>query len=770
MKFFIISLLILLILGFFLFFYFILAYYDDDETDFSEPSPEEPPSEEPPPEEKDKEPVCNPCDKTYYRCTAGCDGELQEQTCEECCGGGCSGWSTIEDCSSWQMCDASARSCSCEGECLETPENPRYYDNPTYGDLPDKNKGNSNIFLPVKLDWDDVEGWGKEDGPQSYAMRITTSTGAFSDILDKSEYIPGACRLPSNKTSGWEVKACCGADGTNCGQESNWNLSTNLAPELVSPYDPDWVGPTSTKNVALPTNPDWCDVEQASSTLLRVYVLQGGEKICHPNLLSTKEGKEFCDPWIIRKTRRDIEQLEKTLFSDFLDEDMYFFAATTTYLWEVATCLDDSGLNCKDFSQQWTFTTKEATSSEAFLASPPNDPSGQKPVGLPLILDWRKDAGINSWQYKIDSKQGITNVSQSRSFDYPELSLNTFYQWQALSCFDYEGKKCQDSWSETYTFKTTGQPPNLIYPASGAVNIVIPVNFDWQDAGGAKSYIFKIQGAGLSLEKPVDKSEFSLDYPDLKMLTDYTWQVKTCAREKGQVCGQYGSPQNFKTFRISPPKNPSYPQNGGMLFTDEHFLSWEKVLGAKAYQYEIKLLSVSPEEKSQECSVPPLKTSLANSDYMELGCLGQYQWQTKACLDVNCREASEWSSSWTFTFLEGGTGSGGLVPCGRSKDNPNTPWSEREPCEIKHLFLSIKIIFDFLLLRVMPIILVLLTIATGVMFYTSLGRAFTMAQIISLWKAAGIGLGLIFFAWTIVNLLLRFAGYNISIFGNWYSL
>ena len=46
----------------------------------------------------------------------------------------------------------------------------------------------------------------------------------------------------------------------------------------------------------------------------------------------------------------------------------------------------------------------------------------------------------------------------------------------------------------------------------------------------------------------------------------------------------------------------------------------------------------------------------------------------------------------------------------------------------------------------------------------------TMARVISLWKATGIGLGIVFFAWTIVNILLKLTGFNIGIFGNWYQI
>ncbi|MBI2450329.1 MAG: hypothetical protein HYV47_02190 [Candidatus Nealsonbacteria bacterium] len=661
----------------------------------------------------------------------------------------------------------------CSGACYPAPDLKPLDD----ADLLPKNVSDGSKYkLPINFGWEDNVEKEVAKSPNfctvgSYEFNIVNPplskivTDTQLQTVDDSAY-KLECQIKSGGDYLWRVRACLNAGGEDCGEWPNGqSFGTNLAPELIAPYDADWAG-LDMGGTSTPTTLDWCDVEKAESYRLGVYIIQGGQKVCHPNLLAAKNGREFCDSWVLRKQRRDPEQIEKTLFSDFLDEDMYFFTGTTTYAWEILTCTDDSGIDCGEPSQQWTFKTSEKAAVETFLVAPPDDPQGLKPVGFPLVLDWRKDAGINSWWYKIDSKQELARTSRSRSFDYPELSLNTFYQWQALSCFDYEGKKCQNSWSDIYTFKTTGQPPNLTYPATEAAGIPIPVNFKWDAVSGAKSYVFEIKGE----EKITDKPEITFDFPDLLQETNYSWRVKTCIRDNGQVCGNYGSSQNFKTFRISPPLSPTYPQNRGMLFTDEHFLSWEKVVGAKAYQYEVKLLSKAAEEQSQDCSVPPLKTELVNSSYTELGCLGRYQWQVRSCLDQNCQETSNWSNSWTFTFLEGGMSQGGLVPCGRATDNQKTPWNEREPCQIKHLFLSIKIILDFLLFRITPIILVLLTIATAVTLYTALGQAIAMAQIMSLWKAAGIGLSLIFFAWTLVNVLLKLTGFNIGIFGNWYNL
>lgn len=730
------------------------------------------------------------CQTTTENCSNGCDSSSSSATEHISGPDGPDQIQSYGQVGEYQVCPAEFNDWgetpptpTCSGSCYLPPILKSLDDD----SLSPKNiSENSKYKLPINFGWEDNVEKEIVKAPNfctvgSYEFNIPEPP--LSEIIPNTRYdqlvttsdsaYKLECQLKSNLDYQWQVRACLDSGGTDCGEWSDTsNFSTNLAPELVGPYDPDWQGAAQEGSTPTPVFLDWCDVKEANSLLLKIYILQGGEKICHPSLLSTKDGQAFCDSWIIRGKRRDPEQLEKKIFSDFTDEDMYFFTGDTNYGWEIATCTDNSGLECKDFSQQWTFTTKEKESLETFLISPPNDPLGQKPVGLSLVLDWRKDPGINSWRYKIDSKEEFSNVSGSRSLDYPELSLNSFYQWQVLSCTDYEGKKCQETWSETYTFKTTGQPPELIYPAAGATDIPIAVDFDWQDVPGAKSYIISIQGEGLDMNKTLNESDFSVDFPEfpIKQETNYTWQIKTCAKDNGQVCGAYSSPQGFRTFRIAPPSKPLYPQNGGMLFTDEHFLSWEKVTGAKAYQYETKLLAASAEEQSQTCSVPPLRTVLASSDYIELGCLGQYQWQARSCFDSQCQETSNWSSPWTFTFLEGGSGTAGLVPCGRATDNPKTPWSEREPCQIKHLFLLVQIIIDFLLIKIMPVIIVLLTVTTAVVLYTPFSQMVTMAQIRSLWKSAGIGLALILFAWVIVNLLLKFAGYNIGVFGNWYQL
>ncbi|MFH1713997.1 MAG: pilin [Candidatus Nealsonbacteria bacterium] len=696
---------------------------------------------------------------------------------------------TFQTMNSWQRCEPyqadweeNVPDYGCQGNCLQIPENDKYYDNPEYSDQPDKNIGNTKIKLPVKLDWSDVEGWGQEDGPQSYVVTVTTSTDKFSsEPLLKSEYVPRVCLLPSNKTTDWEAKACCTIDGNNCGLESDWDLTANSSPELVSPQDPDWTGDKSAENVPLPITLDWCSVEEAKSYQFLVYIIEDGEKKCHPLLASFTTGKEVCEPRALKKERREGD-IEKIVYSDFRDEFEGLFTKDTLYEWQISVCSDDIGINCEEFSHSWTFSPTGEVLPISYLAFPANDST----VGLPVVLDWNNQIGVNSYIYEItqvSNGQTITDktkVSQAKPLNYPDLSLNTLYRWKVKPCIDYESERCEDFFGEEWTFRTTGRAPSLNSPLSNEQNVVIPVSLSWENVPGSKSYILKVSGSGLNVQETLNKPEFSLDFPEypISQETNYSWQIRTCAWQDGKTCGQYGETQEFRTFRLPAPQNP-IPGNNGQLSTDENYVSWEKIPGAKAYQYKMSYVAKDDNEIDETCSsligqdlFSGPKLVLNNSDYLNLRCLGQYSWQIRSCLDKDCHETSNWSNNQTLTLLETSEAQGvGLVPCGKTVNDTKTPWNERDPCQVKHIFLLVKIVIDFLLFRLAPIALVLLTVATAVMFYFSVstGGPSPIIRAKSLWKSTGIGLALMFLAWTIVNIFLNLVGFQVGVFGNWYQ-
>lgn len=695
------------------------------------------------------------------------------------CAGYCSQCGTprvYTNCKNWQTCQGGSwsravPSCKCTGSCLEVPKNPRYYDNPTYSDRPDKSKDPNNIFLPVKLDWDDVAYWkAYPDGPQSYVIRIENTTkDPFSKVVNNSEYTPpedgNSCLLKSNTTHNWHVKACCNADGTNCGQESNWSFKTNQAPEPVAPYDPDWVG-SAIKVTSSPVTFDWCDVDNAKMYILRAY----------------RDGKEeYFSPLPIEKEK-------EVLKSEYFDQ-WEFFTKDLTYQWKVAACSTENWDDCQKegsggplYSQIWSVKpTGKILPAE--LISPPNDPTGENAVGLPVTLIWSGANWAHSYIYEINPRiPGDNFTSEAQvTLSWDRLALDTLYSWKVKSCWEYEGRACEPEWSEEWKFKTTGAPPNLNSPESNATEVIIPVQLDWTDVSGAGSYYYEVANnpdfTSLAATGTVKTSEVFVDYPNLKMLTDYWWRVKTCADIEGKICGRWSEIRKFKTFKLGAPSNPA-PTDGGSIFSGES-ISWEKVPFAKSYPYVLKYLSKPAEEIKEGCpglvggEVATGTTVINSVSSSLLQCLGEYQWQVRACLDLEGKECGDWGGPWRFSLIQPNPpAQGGIIPCGRSYDDPNTPYNERESCQFKHFFFIFKIILDFLLWRLTPIMLVLLTLATGVIYYFSISayRLTTMALAKSIWKAAGIGLFVIFLAWTIINLLLMFFGFQVEIFGKWWQI
>jgi hypothetical protein len=780
--------------------------------------------------------VCDSQYRTQYKCEPNnqCGNKILKRIQEKdryCpgnsdeCTGNWGDWYTISSsetqCQEWQVCKngdwtETELKCECAGQCLKEPKNPRYYDNPEYPTdpfNPEKGKDPNNVFLPVKLDWDDVKGWKggwKENGEikncsegcvQSYVIRFEkTAKNSYSTTVDKSEYNyredpnAGACFLKSGDNINWHVKACCNSDGTNCGPESNFQFKTNSAPEPIEPYDKDWNGPKKVENLTAEEieKLKWCETD--NSSLYKETIL-GGKSYYRPlsyKLLIYYSENDFCHPILLKDDKcheliLKASEAKGELFPppEFWDENHTFFTRLVPYAWKVAPCIDDGAAQCMDYSQLWRFEANFTLEKPTPL-SPPNDT--KTPIGLPVLLQWTAPYAASS-RYKIFDESGkIMKHGRIREFnlllDYPLLSLDRVYGWQIQPCYSYEwtneSKNCENVWSEPYWFRTTGRPPSWLSEKEKIDGkISIPAILEWENVPGAKSYRIKIWGGGLNLEKPVNEAKFYLDYPDLKQERVYSWQVKTCAKENGEVCGEWSETKSFKTFILSAPSNPS-PRDNEEIFTYQmpKVFSWNLIPYARYYEYTIDYVEKSPEEKS-ECPTGKVIDKIVSntSDLVSLNCLGKYQWQVRACLDKDCQEAGDWSNLWNFTLSQKvPPGGGGLVPCGRDYDDPRTLWNEREPCQIKHLFLLLRNILDFLFWRIGLIILVLLVIITGIIYYLSvfspeiLGEWAAIANIRSIWKYAGIGYGIIFLAWLIINLFLALVGYKFQIFGRWWEI
>ena len=97
---------------------------------------------------------------------------------------------------------------------------------------------------------------------------------------------------------------------------------------------------------------------------------------------------------------------------------------------------------------------------------------------------------------------------------------------------------------------------------------------------------------------------------------------------------------------------------------------------------------------------------------------------------------------------------GGLVPCGRSCDDPTTEIVESAPCTLCHLFVLFKRIVDFLTVNVVFPLTVLMFVVGGVIFLTAAGSPERITQGRNILTTAAIGLIIMLIAWLIVNTVL----------------
>ncbi len=462
----------------------------------------------------------------------------------------------------------------------------------------------------------------------------------------------------------------------------------------------------------------------------------------------------------------------------------------TTYEWEMAACshpnLTNCGVacnnastvqQCADFSERWSFTTETKEITPPTTTKPFYDPG--PPEVIPIVnmsdfLKWEraKEWGwwARSWYYEIKSGASVVvapTLTNSSGISFSDiwnlLSFDRQYNWHVKSCLIKNGSVCS-GFGETWYFKTTGKiPTGLSHDET-----VFPIKLSWDDVEGAAVYKYQVSSnsgfTNIAKEATTTRLQASINYPTLDTSTTYWWRVRTCADEEGSVCSGWSSSQNFTTLSINVPSLP-YPENNGTLFTYENVISWSSVPGANFYEYRIDYVSKSPDETNINCidnqALVPLTIISSSSVFVPFKCLGTYNWLVRACLDEDCNEAGDWSPVWSFNYNQPlPPPKFGFVPCARNSDNPVTPWNEREACQFKHIFITARIILDFLLWRLGIIALVFLMIASFFVSYFSFGSSTTPLKIKSIWKAAGLGYLIMFFAWIVVNFILMAFGFS----------
>ena len=607
-----------------------------------------------------------------------------------------------------------------------------------------------------------------------YVCSVSTEDCCGFDELDGKEFV-------SKKT----VAQHCPGDGPDCTGDISYgecgegeDISINYCDECYGCSSDDGVAcipmPIPIKpeygvdDVLLDTRLEWCEPDIKPLMSYKLYISTstptGGEETILQSSIPSAilPPTEFCN---------------------------YNFELDTDYFWKVAACGLADGEDCGDYTHEWKFHTAGTLEPPA-ISSPLDDAYGENPIGLPIFLDWSETLGADYYNYKV-YKDDTETISDTTTGTFVELdrsifAINTFYSWKVQPCSDIPDIGC-GNWTNLSYFKTTGEPPLLLYPEEFIDASSFPIKFEWEAVSGANSYIYELyeedEGKQINFFDTT-KTSYNLDYallrdkakeePQTYLYTEYLWRVKTCASENGYDCGDWNE-KKFILSKLPAPTNPS-PEDGSNFYTYENWLSWDSVEEAVLYKYEISYSEKSAEENNEDCKAGVKIYGSTDSSwiYAPVDCLGKYEWRVQACLDEACSEnegAGEWTPSWAFNYIQPTPpASCGIVPCGRPSDCPDTPWNERDDCELKHLFLILKNIIDLFLWRIGLIILVLLTMATGVIYYFSMGAPSKIVNIKSIWQSAGRGYTILFLSWIIINLLLSILGFDGVEFGNWWEI
>ncbi|MBI4101518.1 MAG: hypothetical protein HY443_00960, partial [Candidatus Nealsonbacteria bacterium] len=670
--------------------------------------------------------------------SADCTGRIEEEGPFVSPGG---------DCQNWQACSP-AQICVAKGSCLAPPE------------IISPQNNAQSVNLPLNASWNRVS------GANSYRYQIP---GIIEDHTQNTSLVideEGTCLLRSNADYSFSVQACLNTDGTDCGPQSVSNFKTSFSPQSSSPKN-------NAENVPLPVTLDWCDVTNAKEYILRIYI----DGDCHPYFVNDQGECEFLPT---PKEQREGESTS-TLHSDFPDNHD-LFAKNNRYDWELASCYDENAEDCVAYGTKFGFFTGPG---EALAAPTLKAPLNNNVVNQFDFLSWQGSTGTLSYQITVKKGGAIeaTTKSYTENLQLKEIleiwdnpnDFDSVFSWQVKPCWDKEGRNCEEASSEEWQFKTTGAVPSLSLPANNS-QTKIPVNLSWQSVPGAAAYFYEAAG-----KNATSSLGATISYPDVFPANSYSWRVKTCADKNGDFCGNWSEARSFTTYPLNPPASPQ-PASGFLPAA----LRWTPDPGANFYQYKVTYASRAAEETLASCITkegqqiipadpaqnPPITPS-PGFLFNEI-CLGNYQWRVRSCLNNDCSVATDWSQSsvWNFNGLTPASTAAGLVPCGRtgSKDNPATPYNERESCQIKHLGFLLQNIIDFLLWRLGIIVLLLFSVMSAVIAYFSLGGPGTLDRIKAIWKSFGFGYGIMLVSWILVNLVLTIAGFKVEFFGRWFEL
>ena len=397
-------------------------------------------------------------------------------------------------------------------------------------------------------------------------------------------------------------------------------------------------------------------------------------------------------------------------------------------------------------------------------------------------------------------------------YETREERIKALNEWRLNRDFIFYITPCSDEWGEncwwdrkegSISLKTTGAPPQDIFPQPPEI-AKVPRIFDWIGVTGSPAYLVTFKKGTENEDNKGTENEktFVVQYLS-ETLTDVeegknVWFVRTCAdlcanlEKEGESfvflhCGKESDKENFYACHLFPPAIQSF-QRGQIFLPDEEInLSFSEVgCNETTVWYQVKVVYFlrASYEKREFCKEEFSKEILEfqttdNSLFLgragqdKFQCHGTYNVLIRACINLKDgkldeKECGDFIFSYFNIFKEKPKEGGGkFQPIGTCQRIVPEE-CKRGQCGIKDLPKLIFNILNCLLWTGTPILLIIGIGATAISMVFFATNVEMIENIKLMWTRIGIGILIMFLAWTILNLIFAFLGWKKE-FGNWFE-
>ena len=528
------------------------------------------------------------------------------------------------------------------------------------------NNSAGNI-LPVNLVWN------VSDLAESYKLEVSTDENFTTMIVDTAGLTDTTFTLSSlsNLTRYyWRVK------GVNIGGESNWSEAWNFK-TLGEPTTVETLYPAEEDvNIPIELTFVWTKAEDQLKPVVIGGGIKGKGKGKEEGINGTKTIGAY---WFeLTKDVNGTAEIVDTTLTD-TTKTVNGLDNLTDYWWRVKA-QNETGWG--EFTAWSKFTTIVDTPAVVSLALPANNSAGNI---LPVNLVWNVSDLAESYKLEVSTDENFTTMIvdtaglTDTTFTLSSLSNLTRYYWRVKGV-NVGG---ESDWSETWNFKTLGEPTTVdaVYPEDNAVNIPLELTFVWTKAEDqtkpVNAYWFELTSDTSSVEFVVrDTAVVDTFYSvsGLEHLTDYYWRVKS-SNEAGW--SEFSNWFKFTTIVQVPEMVELITPVDSLLYDTtmaEIEFSWTSSEFTDFYEIEISNnedfseLFYSADSLTDTTIVFNDTTSLGGGEFN-----GGFYWRVRA---KNIAGASAWADNYVRIIIVGVEEENGELPANYAlKQNYPNPFN-----------------------------------------------------------------------------------------------